>query len=154
MKRRTKIKWEFGNVFLVKLKDGTNGTIQVIDFMMPNVVYVAITNNKLSELNTIPELSSENIISLLAITKEGLDFGEFVMINKQNKIANKSEFKNEKFYETGYIGAKIYDFGLVEDFLNAYHKLEYWDDWFNPNYLDEFLINLSLKPKNLKLKSE
>jgi hypothetical protein len=154
MTRRKKHNWEFGDIFLVNLKDKTYGIIQVIDSMMKNVVYVAITNHKISDLQQIPKLNSKNLISLIAITKEGLDFGEFKTVERQNEIVSRIDFKNEKLSEQGYVGAKIYDYGLVEDFLNAYHKLDYWNDWFNPNYLDEFLIDIKLKPNNLKLKSE
>ncbi|MBL0145402.1 MAG: hypothetical protein IPP48_06245 [Chitinophagaceae bacterium] len=64
-------------------------------------------------------------------------------------IASKSDFKNEKFKDVGYVGAVSYDAGLAIDFLAAFHKLTPWDDWYDPNYLDEFLVNVEKKPAEL-----
>jgi hypothetical protein len=42
---------------------------------------------------------------------------------------------------------------LAEDFLNAFYGLTAWDDWFDPNYLDEFLFDITKKPKKLIFKN-
>jgi hypothetical protein len=154
MTRRIRIKWSFGDLFAVPLKDKSYGILQVIDLMMLNVVYVAIYNIKTEQQpkNISPQV--DDIISLIAITKEGLDFGYFKHMGNTKLYANKNDFNNERFASQGYVGSKIYDYGLVIDFLNAYHGLEYWDKWINPNYFDDFLIDLSKKPKYLKLKNK
>lgn len=152
MKRRKRLKWELGDTFLVPLKDNSYGLIQVIDFNMKNVVYIAISSQKITNTNEEVTLAKEDIISLIAITIEGLDFGEFIKFSSLNRIVEKHEFKNEQYKDQGYVGSKIYDYSLTTDFLNAYHRLDYWDDWHNPNYLDEFLINQEQKPKDLLYK--
>jgi hypothetical protein len=154
MTRRIRIKWSFGDLFAVPLKDKTYGLLQVVDLMMTNVVYVAIFNKKTEQHHGTISMSVDDIISLIAITKEGLDFGYFNLVGNTKLYVNKNDFNNEKFASKGYVGAKIYDYGLVIDFLNAYHGLEYWDNWINPNYLDDFLIDLGKKPKYLKLKNK
>ena len=71
-----------------------------------------------------------------------------LMRNKPIEIAKK-DFPNEKFKTKNWIGAKHYDAALLEDFLNSFYALLPWDDWFNPNYLDEFLVSLDKKPQKL-----
>jgi hypothetical protein len=46
-------------------------------------------------------------------------------------------------------GERFSDAALVEDFVNAFYALRPWDNWYDPNYLDKFLINTSKKPSNL-----
>ena len=153
MKRRKRVNWEIGDTFLVPLKDKSFGLIQAIDFNMENIIYVAITNKRVTNIDETIRLTKDDIISLIAIHKEGLDFGEFLQSNNQDLIARKSEFRNEQFADQAYIGAKHYDYGLAQDFLNAYHKLDFWDDWYDPKYLDNFLVNMDKKPKKLLFKN-
>jgi hypothetical protein len=152
MTRRKRIKWGVGDLFAIPLKDKDFGILQAVDLMMTNVVYVAIFKNKIANIQEKIQLYPADIISLIAITKEGLDFGYFKHLDNYKLVANRKEFNNEKFATAAYVGAKMYDFGLVSDFLNAYHELDYWNNWANPNYLDEFLTDLDKKPKTLKIK--
>lgn len=149
--RRKRIKWEFGDLFGVKLKDGSYILVQIIDQMMTNCIYVAVTNIKV-DLNSTDNnytLNPADIISLVCVSKHPFEDGYFPKIGKVDLIAGKADFKNELTKDNGYIGSKIYDGELLEDFLDAYNKLSPWDDWFDPNYLDEFLISLDKKPKDL-----
>ena len=148
--RRKRVKWNFGDVFGAQLPNGEFGLLQAIDQHMTNITYVAITNKKLKHINDeLPLLQHDDIISLVAVTRHEFDFGELPLLGHQELISEKSEFKNETFKDKGYIGAKSYDAGLAVDFLAAYHKLAPWDDWYDPNYLDEFLISADKKPKRL-----
>jgi hypothetical protein len=40
---------------------------------------------------------------------------------------------------------------LAEDFLNAFYALIPWDNYYIPEYLDKYLIDISKKPKNIIL---
>ncbi len=95
----------------------------------------------------------ENILSLPALNKDPIEFGVWDYLGNFPAMVERKDFPNEKYKDNGYIGAKCYDAGLIEDFLNAYHGLTYWDDWFNPHYLDEFLIDIRLKPEKLLFKN-
>ena len=153
MTKKIKIDWKFGDVFLVPLKKNLLGVGQVLDLQMPNIVRCALYNetvNDKEEFNLEASCSSANLISLVASSREQLDFGTWKIIGNKDIKIRKKDFPNEKF-RGSWIGAKHYDATLLEDFLKAYHKIIPWDDWFNPNYLDEFLIDLSKKPKELIL---
>jgi hypothetical protein len=148
--RKKRIAWNFGNVFGVKLPDGDFVLLKAIDLFMPHWVYVAITNKKVSNAEAaLPALNRDDIISLIAISKKEFDSGEVVLLGNQTLIASKPDFKNELYKDNGYIGAKTYDTGLAADFLIAFHKLAPWDDWGDPDYLEEFLISPKKKPKDL-----
>ena len=85
------------------------------------------------------------------MSKEQLDFGVWRIIGGFEICVDNEMFPNEEYRKADWVGAKIYDASLVEDFLNAYHKIIPWDDWADPNYLDKFLLDLDKKPKDLWL---
>src|SRR3569832_1660960 len=126
----------------------------MIDYYQTNIIYVAITDKKIKDVSVqLPILKNTDVISLVAVVKHDLEFQEgFLRLGSQELIAEKADFKNEKLKENGDIGAVSYDAGLAIDFLSAYHKLSPWDDWYNPNYLDEWLIDISKKPRDLVYK--
>ena len=154
MAKKKKIDWKFGDVFLVPLLDGTYGTGQVLDLQMPNIVRVALFDENvksISELDFSGSCAMSNLISLIASSREQLDFGAWKIVG--NKFINipAKNYPNEQFKKKDWVGASHYDAALLEDFLNSFYSLLPWDDWFNPNFLDEFLVNLSKKPKTLVL---
>lgn len=149
---KKKKEWSFGDVFLVPLKNGKYGLGQVLDLQMPNIVRIALFDeviNSLEEFDINQSCSISNLISLVSSSREQLDYGVWTLVGNSPIEVSKNNFPNEEFRRKNWIGAKHYDAALVEDFLNSFHALLPWDDWFNPNYLDEFLIDLSKKPTNL-----
>lgn len=144
-----RIKWSYGDIFGLPLNDGSFGIVQLIDNMMTNVVYIAVFKVKIASINEPFDLKKDDIISLVATWKNSIGNGNFHKIRNETLHAKKEEFRNEQFKGNGYIGAKHYDEEIIVDFLNAYHKLAPWDDWFDTNYLDEFLISPNVKPENL-----
>lgn len=156
MVKKKKIDWKFGDVFLVPLKNGNYATGQILDLQMTNVVRVALYDepiNDLQQLDVNSSCSPDNLISMVACSREQLDFGVWKIVgNKPIKILNK-DYPNEQFKRKNWVGAIIYDAALLEDFFNSFYSLLPWDDWFNPNYLDQFLISLDKKPKKLLYKN-
>lgn len=152
MAKNKKKEWSFGDVFLVPLKNGKYGTGQVLDLQMPNIVRVALFDeviNSLEEFNLEQSCSIPNLISLVASSREQLDYDVWKLMGNKCIEVPKKNFPNEEFRRKNWIGARHYDAALLEDFLNSFYALLPWDDWFNPNYLDEFLVDISKKPTNL-----
>ena len=100
----------------------------------------------------IPKFTFDNVISCIAVSREQIDYGVWRILGYTDIICDKNMFKNEGFASNGYVGAKVYDAALAEDFLSAFHAIIPWDDWFDPNYLDALLISKQKKPNNLKYK--
>jgi hypothetical protein len=154
MKR--KIKWQNGDVFVVKLIDGTFSVGQILDLQMSNIVRCSFFRNR---FNTVDDVHNsnfyevKNLISMVACTREQIDYGIWKIIDKKPIIIDSKLFPNEEFRENNWIGSKSYDASIIEEFLNAYHSLTPWDDWYDPNYLDQLLLDSTKKPKNLVLKN-
>ena len=93
----------------------------------------------------------ENLISLVATTREQLDYGVWKITGNKETVININEYPNESFREANWVGSKIYDASIVEEFVDAFFALTPWDDWADPNYLDKLLYKMELKPDNLLL---
>jgi hypothetical protein len=154
--KKKKQNWQNGDIFLIPLTNNSYGVGQVLDLMMPNVLRVALFKNLIEKIDSSTEikLNYENLISLVACTREQIDYHVWIVVGNASISITKKNYPNEEYRKSNYVGAKFYDAALVESFLNAFHCLILWDDWFNPNYLDKFLIDITLKPKNILLKSD
>ena len=150
-----KFKWKAGDLFVIPLINKKLCIGQVLDLQMPNIVRIAlydkvidnINYNNLNRLNQFVKLN--NLISLIATSTEKLDNKEWKVIGNKDVEIPISKYPNEEFRSKGWVGAIHYDSGLVEDFINSFFSLLPWDDWHNPNFLDEFLIDPNIKPENL-----
>lgn len=152
-----KIKWTDGDVFAIPLMDNSFSIGQVLDSQMENVVRIALYDEKINSLENINLLSlckEPNLISLLASTREQLDYGFWKIIGNKEVTVSKIDFPNQQYRIANWIGAVIYDAVVLEDFLNSFYSFLPWDDWFNTDFLDEFLIDVSKKPKTLLFKKK
>ena len=155
--KQKKQKWQNGDLFLIPLNNGLGVLGQVLDLQMPNVVRCVIFEetyllNESIQLNNY-QVENDKVISLIACTREQLDFSVWKIIATAKVQVPVSKFPNEKYRCNGWVGSIIYDAAIVEEFVNAFYCLCFWDDWANPNYLDELLISIDKKPKQLLFKS-
>lgn len=154
LKSKKKIIWNNGDVFVISLKDKTLTIGQILDLQMENIVRCSLYNeryNSIDEIKTKNVCQTKNLISLLSSSREMLDYNYWRIIGNVPIEINKSMYPNEEYKNKKWIGSISYDAELVEYFLNAFYGLSPWDDWYNPNYLDQFLIDKSKKPSNLIL---
>lgn len=156
MARNKKVKWEEGVVFAIPIEGCERIAIgQVLDNYHTNVIRIAIFDEQIDTASGI-ELESlcnkVNLISAVECTREQLDYGIWKILgNKTTRPIPFSKYPNEQFRTNQWIGAKTYDAALVEDFVKSFYGHEYWD-YYDSNYFDNFLIDKSKKPKNLKFK--
>ena len=151
---KRKIKWGSGDVFAVPLLNGNLAIGQVLDLMMVNQVRLALYDERFPTLEAIAleaVCHPENLISLVASSREQLDYGVWKVIGNKPVSVPLERYPNEQFRHNGWVGAKHYDAGLVEDFLDAYYALRPWDNWFNPGFLDEFLVVGRKRPEGVIL---
>lgn len=149
---KKKQKWTNGDVFIIRLKDNSVVNGQILDLQMKNVVRCALFNERSKSKTTLNNSCKlENLISLIATTREQLDFGVWEIIGSKEIAIDKNEFPNESFREVNWVGSKIYDASIVEEFADAFFALTPWNDWADPNYLDKLLCKIELKPDNLLL---
>jgi hypothetical protein len=153
MAKRKKVEWNFGDIFLIPLLDGTFNVGQVLDLRIINCVRCAIYDErcKAAQPDTNELCKQNNLLSLVECTREQLDFSVWKIVGNSKVVIPIERFPNENFRNNNWIGSKTYDAAIIEDFVNAFYALQPWDDWGDPNYLDKFLIDKSKKPTNLIL---
>ena len=155
MGRRKRVKWENGSVFAVPLEDESFGLVQAIDHWMPHWIYSVIFNLRFDSIpEEVPDFDRNNMISLMAISDDEFDFGEWPLVGSRDCLVKKKEFSNEKFKNKGYVGGKSYEGGVVVQFLSAYHKISPWDCYYKADYLDDLLLSPDMKPDDLIYKGE
>ena len=146
---------EIGDVFSIQLMDGEFATGQVVG--REREVLNSITCAFFSAKHTRPSSTlneAGSLISCLFITSDLLRRGKWT-IEGNDVISVPQEIQPyEHLRSSGWVGAKVIGSGIVERFLNAFHGLDYWDVWADPNYLDSLLICQNVKPNQLKLKAE
>jgi hypothetical protein len=95
---------------------------------------------RLSDLDApVPILARNDLVALLALTRHGLTSGYWPVLATRPVLFSKAEFPNERLARSGYVGATMYDYGLAEDLLSAYHGLIPWNTWKEEDYLDTML---------------
>lgn len=123
---KRKIKWSSGDAFAVPLSNGTLAVGHVLDLMMVNQVRLALYDEPFGAVEAIDlakGCSPSNLISRLTSTREQLDYGVWKVIGNQPVSVPVERYPNEQFRRPGWVGAKHYDAGLIEDFFDAYYAL-------------------------------
>jgi len=149
--KKKRIKCESGDVFTVVLKNGEKCFGQILDFQMTNIIRVAFFDGVFAaEVNIEPDIIIKmKVFSMIATDKHFMTAGEWPIIGSAPVLVKETDFPNEEFRAKEWVGSVHYSATLVEEFLNAYYGLTPWDDYFDPNYLDKFLLNPNDKPHKL-----
>jgi len=159
--KRKKTSWSLGDVFAIPLDNEKYGIGHVLSQRLPNTIRIALYDEVVETLegNDVSSLCKESdLISLIEVTKEQIDFGVWKVIGHKPTNIPVSRHANEQYrnidpYLDG-VGSSIYDAAVAEDFMNAFYALIPWDDWYKPDFLDELLINKNKKPLHLIYKNK
>ena len=151
-----KKKCESGDVFTISLLNGKICCGQVLDFMLPNIIRISLFEGMFEsgELIDIEQLVYTKVFSRIATDKHFINAGEWSIIGRTKVLTPISDFPNEEFRREDWVGAVHYSATMVESFVNAYYGLKAWDMYYEPNYLDEFLVNPNDKPNNLMFRKK
>ena len=121
---------------------------------MVNFVRISLYDETIFELENIESTNlcnETNLISLIEVSREQLDYNVWKILGNKEVSIPLNRQPNEKYRNLNWVGAQMNDAALAEDFLNAFYALITWDNWFDPNYLDKFLVDISKKPTRLIL---
>ncbi|MDY6992071.1 MAG: Imm26 family immunity protein [Pseudomonadota bacterium] len=151
-------KWNIGDIFTVQLNDGTFVVGQVIgrEAKVLNSVTVAFYDLRFDseeEVLNLESLASEDIFSTVFATRESLDSGTWHIVGQCPVVVPENMMPYEDLRSAGFVGAIVRGSGILDEFLNAYYALMPWDDWKDPDYLDQLLISKDKKPQNLVYKN-
>ena len=143
-----------GDVFLVPLLDGRYAVGQVLDFMMPNAPSCAFYGRTIERaLPGEVTIARNDIISAVSTTRDLFDAGRWQVVDNQVVQLEQARWPNEQCRSRRWVGAVTQGSGIVENFLNAFHRLAPWDIYKDPNYFDEMLISEAVKPAKLVFKT-
>jgi hypothetical protein len=146
--------WKEGDCFVLPLNDGSGILGQVIAYepLVLNSASCAFFDQRLrSPECPLPELS--RLFSTVLTTRDLLDSGRWKVVASHPVQVPREKFPFEPLRHDRFIGAKVIGSRNVEEFMNAFCGLTFWDDWADPNYLDRLLISPTVKPKNLLYKA-
>lgn len=155
--RRKKTIWHPGDIFVIPLLSGDYAIGHILDQRMVNTVRIALYNTIVNEVKNIDPrnvINDESLISLIEVTREQLDYGVWPILTNLPTSIPISKYANEEFRLNNWINSITHDAALAEDFVNSYHGFLPWDDWYNPDYLDGYLVSPDKKPKNLLYKKD
>jgi hypothetical protein len=158
MAKKEKQIWGICDLFTIPLSDGTFCIGEVVG-IEPKALNSAICafyayRVNLIEPQDIVELTDNELISVLFVTNDLLNFGKWKVFGKSTKI-----FPLEKYIDIntlrkkGFIGTKIIGSGNIMKLMNAYYGLREWNSFHNPNYLDTLLVSPNKKPENHSTKA-
>lgn len=155
MKANHRQQWSIGDLFAIRLLDGTYSIGQVLDVPMPNVASCAFFD-QLIDMPKLPEpihIAVDNIIGTASVVPAHLDRSVWKVFARAPVVLAPNQWPNEKTRNNSWVGAKVHSGAIVEDFLNAYRGLLPWDDYHDPEYLDKLLFSPSKKPTQLVYKN-
>jgi hypothetical protein len=155
---RRKQSWNIGDIFTVQIKDQRFVLGQIVgrEAEVLNSVSVAFYDlrcDAIQEAQDISSLDLEKIFSILFVTRESLDSGDWQIVGSCAINIPKEWMPYEHLRSKRFVGAKVIGSGIIDEFLNAYYALVPWDDWKDPQYLDRLLLSVDKKPSRLLFKS-
>jgi hypothetical protein len=97
-------------------------------------------------------LDETKCFSTLLATPSSFNDGWSTIRNERLVIPKRLfPFENELSKKRG-IGSKIYDPGIIEDFVDAFYGLKPWNMYFKADYFDKMLLSPDKKPAFLVYK--
>ncbi|AOR61148.1 Imm26 family immunity protein [Pectobacterium parmentieri] len=154
--RKKKQKWNIGDLFTVPLKDHSFSIGRVVGFE-PEALNSAICAFYSHRIDTAPDdeivLPDDELISVLFVTRDLLDSGDWKIFASSSNFFYLERYINlDRLRNDEFIGVESIGSGLVIKLMDAYYKLSFWNDFYEPDFLDSLLISSEKKPKDVILK--
>lgn len=150
-------KWSIGDVFTVPLLDGRYGVGQVVgrEADVLNSVSVAFFDRTCDDPTEALSIdrTEDRVFSVVFATREQLDRGSWKVVGNEPVAIPTRLLPHEDKRSSRFVGAAVFGTKILDEFLNAYFGLTWWDDWKDPNYLDALLVSPTKKPDKVLLKS-
>lgn len=154
---RKKQKWEAGDVFVLTLDDKTNTVGQVLrEAGRPlNSAICAFTNIRLNGDEAEIPFSRGDVIAVLFATPDQLESGDRKVVRHESEYAPVSRYIDMAALEAkDFRRVTVIGSGNVHSLLNAWHGLEPWDAFYEPDYLDKLLLPFVMRPASAVLSKD
>jgi len=149
-KNRKKTTIKPGDLFAVPLKDGRFKLGQVLgpqEFggFFPCALLSIDVNSDSMTPNAPP--SRNHMLSSVSLSRIAFDTGDWPIIGSAEICLERMEWPNAIPRARGdHVGARLYDAGVGESFLNAYYGMMPWDSSYDPHYFDAILFTAAPRP--------
>jgi hypothetical protein len=154
--KRQKQTWEAGDFFMIPLNDGTFSLGQVVSLEPGalNSLVATFYDARCSSQDADPSALQKEatLLAVLFVTRDLLDSGHWKVFGNARPPDVRQYLNVEASRKRGYINARITGSGIVQQFLNACHCLEPWNQFHKPDYLDHLLVSPDRKPAKLLMK--
>lgn len=136
-----------GSTFIVPLIDGTFAVAQIVDWMTPVSARCFLFDVQVKNILEIPStLPQDQAACKCIVLRAHLDNGKWQVGPLLPVCIPSSDWPFEDTRSRGWVGASVISPLVLEDIANAWFGLKFWDDWFDRQYLDKFLLSPSLRP--------
>lgn len=156
MAKKRKQSWEIGDYFLIPLADGSYSIGQVVgkEAEALNSAICAFFSLRFDSTSVKfnETLTDNDLISVLFVTRDLLDSGDWSVISTGNPIPIDTYLDLAAIRRSGFVGVKVIGSGVAMKFMDAYHCLYPWNGFYESDYLDKFLISKDKKPVRVLLK--
>lgn len=145
-----------GALFTIPLNDGTFGLGQVIQPAPGalNSVFVCIFSYRLTEVTpaTLPAVTRSHLLASHFTTPDLFKNRKWRVLQTAPHLLTNNELQELNAVNSrGFVGVKVIGSGILTSLLRAWHGLEPWDRWHDPNYLDKLLHPGQKRPANAVL---
>jgi hypothetical protein len=151
---KKKQKWQAGDNFLVPLDDGTFGQGQVVvaaENAMNSAVCVFSSAHYKEKPSSLNAPNVTDAIAVIFVTRDLLDSGRWEVLTNEPNDWSADYIGFDRLKRGGFVGVKIIGSANAEHLLNAFRCLRSWNDFFDPNYLDNLLLSPKRKPSTVRL---
>jgi hypothetical protein len=148
-KRPKKQKWKVGDIFQIRLDNGTYAFGQVVWKSYTHPVCGLFDINK-NDAPTQEEIIRSSFISILSLTPTSLDNHSWKVLDNMSVRIQKEEVP-EKFNGTPCIGARSFTSGILEELANAFYGVKPWNVFAEEDCFDELLLPTVKRPSTAKV---
>ena len=115
----------------------------------------AFTNTRLIGVETEIPFSRGNVIAVLFTTPDQLQTGNWKVVRRESEYAPVSRYIDMAALEArDFRRVKVIGSGMIHSLLNAWHGLEPWDAFYEPDYLDKLLLPYVKRPASAVVSME
>jgi len=110
--RRKKVGWQPNDVFAIPLLNNSYAVGHILDQRLINAVRIALYNeviNDLGDIDLTTLIDSKNLISLIEVTREQLDYDVWKIVGNKKTIIPIDRYPNEQFRANKWINSIVHD---------------------------------------------
>lgn len=152
-----KQKWKEGDVFAIKLLDGSfsfGQALYITKQALSSVVcaFFDFRQPLNGEKISINSLKLDDLLSVQYCSTGLLDSGGWAVVGHLPLLDVSPHINVADIKAGNFVGVKVVGSANFNELMNAYYGLSPWNDFHDPFYLDKLLVSTRKRPSNVILK--